>query len=55
MRLVVELSALWSLGEGSARTYEGDHHLTDEATVDRTRWLLSRLTGQSDVAREQAR
>lgn len=26
------------------RIYEGDHQLTDEATTDRVRWLLGRLT-----------
>lgn len=26
------------------RIYEGDHHLSAEATVERTRWLVSRLT-----------
>jgi pimeloyl-ACP methyl ester carboxylesterase len=35
---------LAALEPKETRMYAGDHHLTEEATVDRTRWLLSRLT-----------
>ena len=35
---------LAALHPKETRIYEGDHRLSDEATVDRTRWLLRRLT-----------
>jgi fermentation-respiration switch protein FrsA (DUF1100 family) len=34
---------LAALHPKETRIYQGDHRLTDEATVDRTRWLLRRL------------
>jgi len=37
---------LAALPPKETQIYEGDHHLNAEATVDRTRWLLSRLAGR---------